>query len=153
MRLHLCCVCCTLMCMYVLCIEGFRPIREEGVSSEGGKRRTVARTTRETNCCPDSGKSEHVSIITVGIELVNTSTFPLTHPPHTLSFTHTHTHTPSHFPPHHTQSSKTVTVLGPGNMTLPSEPHPPKLTNHITEDVPMSDKLEAIADSSRGTER
>ena len=35
---------------------------------------------------------------------------------------------------------------------LPSE-SPPKLTNHITEDVPMSDKLEAMADSSRGTER
>lgn len=121
------------------------------MSSEGGKRRTVARTTRETNCCPDSGKSEHVSIITVGIELVNISTFPLTHPPHTLSFTHTHSLTFPTTP--HTQSSKTVTVLGPGNMTLPSEPHPPKLTNHIAEDVPMSDKLEAIADSSRGTER
>ena len=86
------------MCMYVcMCIEGFRPIREEGVSSEGGKRWTVARTTRETNYCPDSGKSEHVSI---SIELVNTYAFP---PPRTLSsFTHTHSLT---FPTsHHTHS-------------------------------------------------
>lgn len=80
------------MCMYVcMCIEGFRPIREEGVSSEGGKRWTVTRTTRETNYCPDSGKSEHVSI---SIELVNTYAFPpLAHSPPS------HTHTPSHFPP------------------------------------------------------
>ena len=145
--MHLCCVCVALvlhndvMCV-CMCIEGFRPIREEGVSSEGGKRWTVARTTRETNCCHDSGKSEHVSI---SIELVNTYAFPL--------LLHTHTLPHIFHPPPHTQSSKTVTVLGPGNMTLPSESHPPKLTNHITEDVPMSDKLEAIADSSRGTER
>ena len=117
------------------------------MSSERSKRWTVARTTRETNYCHDSGKSEDVS---VSIELVNTYAFPpLAHSPPSHTYTLPHI---SHLPPH-TQSSKTVTVLGPGNMTLPSESHPPKLTNHVTEDVPMSDKLEAIADSSRGTER
>ena len=52
-----------------------------------------------------------------------------------------------------TSSSETVTVLGPGNMTLPSEPHPPKLTNHIAQDIPMSDQLEPVASSSREEKR
>ena len=72
---------------------------------------------------------------------------------HTFTYPTPHTSFTFHASHVQTSSSETVTVLGPGNMTLPSEPHPPKLTNHIAQDIPMSDQLEPVASSSREEKR